>query len=252
MSTITKVGDKAIVDIVFGDDTQVLRLYKGDDLIWEKDNGGLPIGYEEIKYMTSDHVQYIDTGIILDPSYCRLEFKYNRRNVSSNDKLFGSFDSSTIKYSMMFYINPGSIETAHVAYGSIWPELTYYIRGSEANIDREVIFELSPNGLVPTVDGTTTSTMQFSQMQNIYTMYLFGVNTDGQFDTNSNANVRIYYFKIYNTSTYDLVRDFVPCLDNNGVPCMYDRVSGQSFYNLGAGQFGYEKMDGTIVPIVNS
>jgi hypothetical protein len=249
MSTITKVGDKVITNVVFGDDTQVLRLYKGDDLIWE--HSGLPSGYEEIKYMTSSHVQYIDTGIILDPNYCRLEFKYNRRTASDNDKLFGSFDSSAAKYSMMFYMIPSSIESAHIAYGSIWPGLTQ-IPGTDNRIDHEVIFELSPNGLVPTVDGITASTMPFSQMQNTYTMYLYGVNTDGQFDTTRNAYVRIYYFKIYNTSTYDLVRDFVPCLDNNGVPCMYDKVSGQSFYNLGAGQFGYEKMDGTIVPIINS
>ena len=34
-----------------------------------------------------------------------------------------------------------------------------------------------------------------------------------------------------------LVRDMIPCLDNNGIPCMYDTVSGKTFYNQGTGEF---------------
>lgn len=36
-----------------------------------------------------------------------------------------------------------------------------------------------------------------------------------------------------------LFRDFVPVLDANGTPCIYDKVSNQCLYNLGTGTFGY-------------
>ena len=35
------------------------------------------------------------------------------------------------------------------------------------------------------------------------------------------------------------VRDLVPVLDADGTPCMYDKISNQSFYNTGRGSFGY-------------
>ena len=37
----------------------------------------------------------------------------------------------------------------------------------------------------------------------------------------------------------DVVRDFVPCLDAIGAPCMFDLVSQTAFYNSGTGDFTY-------------
>jgi hypothetical protein len=45
-----------------------------------------------------------------------------------------------------------------------------------------------------------------------------------------------------------LTRDFVPVLDADGVPCLYDKVTCQCFYNLGTGTFGYKiKATGEVV-----
>lgn len=45
----------------------------------------------------------------------------------------------------------------------------------------------------------------------------------------------IYYAKIYDGE--NLVRDFLPCLDADGVPCLYDLISKTAFYNQGTGSF---------------
>lgn len=43
-------------------------------------------------------------------------------------------------------------------------------------------------------------------------------------------------------------RDFVPVLDANGTPCMFDKISRKSFYNNGTGTFGYKvKSTGRVV-----
>ena len=34
--------------------------------------------------------------------------------------------------------------------------------------------------------------------------------------------------------------NLIPCLNEHNVPCMYDMVSGKSYYNKGTGTFGYE------------
>lgn len=46
---------------------------------------------------------------------------------------------------------------------------------------------------------------------------------------------RIY--KVQITKGTDFVRDFIPVLDYNGTPCMFDRVEGKFYYNAGTGQF---------------
>ena len=52
------------------------------------------------------------------------------------------------------------------------------------------------------------------------------------------ARMKLYYFKIYESDI--LVRDFIPVLDYQKVPCLYDRVSQSFYYNAGTGTFGYE------------
>lgn len=42
--------------------------------------------------------------------------------------------------------------------------------------------------------------------------------------------------EIYNCNN-ELVRNFIPALDSQGKPCMYDTVTQQSFYNQGTGEF---------------
>ena len=49
------------------------------------------------------------------------------------------------------------------------------------------------------------------------------------------CNVKFYYLKLYDNDV--LVRDFIPVLDPDGVPCMYDKVEGKFYYNAGTGQF---------------
>ena len=46
---------------------------------------------------------------------------------------------------------------------------------------------------------------------------------------------KIYYVKIYDNDV--LVRDFIPVLDKDGTPCMYDKVEHKLYYNAGTGDF---------------
>ena len=50
-----------------------------------------------------------------------------------------------------------------------------------------------------------------------------------------NPGIRIYNYKFYFNDT--LIRDFIPVLDKDGVPCMYDKVEKKFYYNAGTGDF---------------
>ena len=80
------------------------------------------------------------------------------------------------------------------------------------------------------VTNITTSTMPDTQ-----TLLLFKGSTDWDPPPNFEQKQKIKYYKIYENDT--LIQDFIPVVDNNGVACLYDNVSGQMFYNEGSGEF---------------
>ncbi|MDW2995919.1 MAG: InlB B-repeat-containing protein [Alphaproteobacteria bacterium] len=70
-------------------------------------------------------------------------------------------------------------------------------------------------------------------------LYLFSLNSNnnaaiGSTDTKV-KKIRLYDMQIFNNNT--LIRDFIPVLDSNGVPCMYDRIENKLYYNAGKGSF---------------
>lgn len=68
-------------------------------------------------------------------------------------------------------------------------------------------------------------------------IFLFGLCT-GNGTLSEGLRGKIYRAQI--TEGEELIRDFVPCLDAEGVPCMRDLVNGVDYYNAGSGQFTYE------------
>jgi len=49
------------------------------------------------------------------------------------------------------------------------------------------------------------------------------------------GSAKVWSYKHYRNGI--LIRDFIPVLDKDDVACMYDKVSGEFFYNKGTGQF---------------
>lgn len=68
-------------------------------------------------------------------------------------------------------------------------------------------------------------------------IYLFGINRENYYWKNECFIGRIYRAQI--TQGSELIRDFIPCLDPNGKPCMYDIVNDKPYYSMNNG-FEYE------------
>lgn len=54
-------------------------------------------------------------------------------------------------------------------------------------------------------------------------------------DLNFTCYNRLYKVKVYDNS--EIIGNFIPCIDTNNTPCMYDTVTGKTFYNNGQGEF---------------
>jgi hypothetical protein len=63
-------------------------------------------------------------------------------------------------------------------------------------------------------------------------IYLFAYNAAG--NAQNKDGLRLFYFDSTITSPH---LKMLPALDSNGVPCMFDKVSNQPFYNSGTGSF---------------
>ena len=52
--------------------------------------------------------------------------------------------------------------------------------------------------------------------------------------------MKLYHAKIILNET--LIRDFIPILNNDGIPCLLDTIEGKFYYNSGYGNFKYKEM----------
>lgn len=101
-----------------------------------------------------------------------------------------------------------------------------------ANFNLRTRYQISLKNRVFThYDGTQT-TLPDTEWQSDYNIYLFCLNNGGQLC--QGGSTQIYRIKFYDSD--NLIRDFIPCLDTDDVPCMYDLVEGKAYYNKGTGK----------------
>lgn len=176
------------------------------------------IGYRGVSYLQGDYNSYIDTGLRANEMHgYTIEIQYKRVTDYSrgNQLVFGSssggFDSSEVN--------------CHLRYN-------YYGYPQGLSYSDEV-----NNALYnPNVDTIINATFAINTPSSTSSFYLFaGNNNDSPIGA---CDATIYYWKIYDTNN-NLVQHLVPILDSNNVPCMYDKVSQQFFYNQGTGEFSY-------------
>jgi hypothetical protein len=180
--------------------------------------------YTPIEYIESTGTQYIDTGYISTGNgYAYIETQFTPTQVGASKVVFGAEAGN-------------SLQPVLVLNGEL-----YYPNslGNPTNIgtfvaNTKYTVTISTNGnLTAVVNGTTYTGGTASVPLWSVPIYLFRHN-----HVNSTAlysKVKMHYFRLYDNGT--LVRDMIPVLDENGVPCMLDKVGGQFYYNAGTGSF---------------
>ena len=190
---------------------------------------GLPSSYTAVDYLQSSGEQWIEMGVAPNQNTkAVLKIKIDeltsqgasligsRTNNNSNDQFFTYLDD--IGGGRFLFRMDG--QTQAISWTGLTTNKIYTVTLSGTEMKAEL------------EDGTAVFSKTFSvpDFTSTVTMALFRAKP---FEKGFQG--RIYSCKHYNGD--ELIQDFVPCLDTEGVPCMFDFVSQKPFYNVGTGSF---------------
>ena len=189
-------------------------------LIWQKaqEQSTLPEGYTALEYIQSSGTQYIDTGRKLtQDSDITIDFKLINNNKSVG--IFGARESARKNNLAMF--RDGGLFVGDFS------EYPKYRFKANSSFNRTKI-RMNKTGVL--VNGVlNTSWSGVANFETPTNGLIFDVGNNNW--TGNKAVMQLYSYTDGNT------QKLVPCLDTEGVPCMYDLVSQKPFYNAGTGSF---------------
>lgn len=224
------------------------RLSDGVEGFWDNVNRTFvyPIGsHGELQYLESTGTQYIDTGVTFD---------YNKDTELSADAMALSNGRAIIMgcyYSGSYRciaIEFGGTSNSHTGAGRGYillkssKQRDMWSANADINVKRSIRLKYTVSDM--------NAVLNFDNEE------ISGSVTAGTMSAKSNIRMFLdartssvsaiqYPIRIYSAQIKvagELVRDFIPVIDSDGVACMYDKVTKEYYYNKGTGSFiaGYK------------
>lgn len=203
--------------------TEALKLMVDGKTAWERIN--LPDGYRKCKYLQSTGEQWIDTLIV--PVFGDEIIATAGSNLSAGDfRPFGSGSYNQIALTMITSYQ----STIYYKYFQNISAAMFVSNEFFYNDFALKSIKLDRSGLY--IDGKHLNRISSDFMDADTTMHIFR-NANGM-----SGPSRISNFSIVRDG--EKMLDMIPAIDPSGIPCMYDTVTKQPFYNQGTGEFLYE------------
>ena len=191
--------------------------------IWQKAQAqsGLPEGYTAVEYIQSSGTQYIDTGRKLtQDSDITIDFRIVGE-INRDAGIFGSRQSA-LKNNLTLFQNKNPI-----VFSGDFSEYQKHRFSVASSLERTKI-QINKAG-VWVNDILKKSWSDVADFETPTNGLIFDVGNNNW--TNNKAVMRLYSY------TDGDAQRLVPCLDANGVPCLYDLIGKTALYNQGAGSF---------------
>ena len=194
--------------------------------------------YIKVEYLESNGFQYIDTGLTTRENM-KIDVKYYINNYNTErNYVFGVYGMDGVNYGYRMqwsHANNSFAGYGNLGVGNIKTDNSKNINNllfSEGKfyLNDTLIYDASGASLVYSED-------------NDKNIYLFAVNGNGVISNFS--SIRMYYMKMYEGNT--LLRDYVPVIDKNKRPCLFDKVEKKCYYNQGIGEFNKYDHDDILV-----
>lgn len=198
--------------------------------IFGSGGSGAPTQYKELEYIESSGTQYIDTGLAADND-TRIDIKVQPKS-GNNTFLFGGRDNDQYNSFALEVFHNGRPEIVYIEYGTEAQTVDCMRSLNVDSIRINIFIDGGRGGKDGFVDAKNVSftKQSFSASNN---MFLFGLNDRGIFTAGTTC--RLYRCEIFKNGRR--IRWFVPVLDNNDEPCLYDLIRKEFYYNQGHGKF---------------
>ena len=192
----------------------------------------LPSEYQEVEYLESTGVEYIDTEIIADDTTGFFIDGRKKIGTSTDDVIIGSRSGTNSR----FWADIGRISVQNNRFLLGWNG--YHNTNIDIGTNRFSISVNYNNDRKVYVNGVENAVGTNALTNPLYvqtaSIYLFAANNQGS--ASGPINGQIFVCRITRGSV--LSADFIPCYrKSDSKPGMYDLVSGEFFTNQGTGEF---------------
>ena len=195
----------------------------------------LPDGFKKVGYLIANGNQWIDTDYIPTNETGYYLEGQGYVNESTSKYYFGSNETTDWNLNQRIYF-----AATPCNYLGWMTSITVTCVGEKLRQETKVALNFLNNRKCVTTINETDFTNELSDLSFTPTqkIILFNVNLGGSPHTGG-LKGRIDTFLI--SEGNQIVRQFIPCLDADGIPCMYELYTGTAHYNQGSGQFSYPK-----------
>lgn len=195
------------------------------------------IPYETLEYIEGTGSQYINTEV--KPTLnTKIELElFFKKNNPTYAYLFGC--DSFMKINFTAYVSTVNV----YKYGQRLSDLkisetsdakcTYIVDMA----DKSKYIRIIKDDSEISAPNFTSSMSQYSTQKQFH--ILNACTGSGDISTSYVSKGRIYGCKIWEKG--ELIRNFIPVLDNDGIPCLYDSINNKCHYNVGTSNFGYSQ-----------
>ena len=221
------------------------RLY---DMKIEGDSEGVESGVNYVDYLEGDGASYIDTGIITNENTqiiatVQLVKRTNGCKWFGSDKITAGWQVTDNNAEILIQ---GNGTATNLGLGTNLYDKKIWKMDTSKVIIGEKIYLISIDG-EDKLQYTITKNENSTKSLLLFASYYYGIlqAIPGGF-----IQGKVFDFKVYKDNSLNL--HLRPCLDTQGVPCMYDEVSKRYFYNQGTGTFKYKKTLRVFQPVLDS
>lgn len=238
-------------DAVYLGSRSINKIYLGNNVVYETGGGeDIPTGYTRVAYLAQSASRgWFDTGII--PSLdLTLETRILINTVA--DDYFCSVRRTSATQTRYYLLNMNK-DNGFVVTKSSWRtgSSDIGIKG-DAMLNKyfDIVSSIKPTTVSMSVDGVSFTQAETTSSIASTPMPLFGyrVGTASGINTSSPVGTRCCYARF--TQDGEVVRDLIPCLDTDGTPCFYDKITKETLYSTsGAFAYGMHEEDEPIQPL---
>lgn len=198
---------------------EVYSIASGSEILWQKSE--LPIGYQKVEYIEGTGEQYFDTGFIPNSNTRVLVDADVPKRSSGATYVVGTH---TWRSGKLYQIRISSAGTVYISdYGS--QSLATGVKPAG-----RMTFDKNKN--VCTIDENVATNTEKAFENSTTMLFLAGSTTSNALTISPG---KVYSGKVWDDGT--LIRDYIACINADGVAGMYDLVSGEFSGSAGSAAF---------------